>query len=257
MASSEAGKLQEGSPLDGSAKTSGNERGLLVVDKITAGYRSQPIIFDISATFKPGSITTVIGPNGAGKSTLFKAVFGVARTFSGTVTLDGEPMSLKPRDLVRKGISYVPQLRNIFSTMTVRENLEIGHFVRGKSSFDHVIHLFPDLGIVLGKQAGKLSGGQRNMLAIGRALMSDPVVLLLDESTGGLSPLLAANLWAHLVALARTGVCIGVIEQNVQLALKNSDYVYLLTGGRNTTEGTPKDLAEHQDLAQVFLAPRT
>ena len=223
------------------------------MDKITAGYRSQPIIFDVSATFRPGAITTVIGPNGAGKSTLFKAIFGVARTFSGGVTLDGEPMPFRPRDLVKKGITYVPQLRNIFPTLTVRENLEIGYYVRGKRSFDHVINLFPDLGLVLDKHAGKLSGGQRNMLAIGRALMSDPVVLLLDESTGGLSPLLASNLWQHLVTLASEGVCVGTIEQNVQLALKHSQYVYLLAGGRNSTEGTPADLMATQDLARVFL----
>jgi branched-chain amino acid transport system ATP-binding protein len=242
---------------DAPVKVVDKTRGLLIVDHITAGYRSQPIIFDVAATFKPGSITAIIGPNGAGKSTLFKALYGVARTFSGSVTLDGESMSLTPRELVRKGVAYVPQLRNIFPTMSVRENLEIGHYVRGSRSFDHVVALFPDLGRVLSKQAGKLSGGQRNMLAIGRALMSDPVVLLLDESTGGLSPMLAANLWGHLVTLARSGVCIGVIEQNVQLALNHSDYVYLLAGGRNLTEGTSKEMASQQDLAQVFLEAKT
>lgn len=235
------------------SQSNAGSRGLLVIDKITAGYRSQPIIFDISAAFKPGTITTVIGPNGAGKSTLFKAIFGIARTFSGAVTLDGEPIPLKARDLVKKGVAYVPQLRNIFPTLSVRENLEIGFYVRGKRSFDHVIDLFPDLGRVLSKHAGKLSGGQRNMLAIGRALMSDPAVLLLDESTGGLSPLLASNLWQHLVTLAGTGVSIGAIEQNVQLALNHSNYVYLLAGGRNSTEGTPQELSTKHDLAQVFL----
>lgn len=227
------------------------------MDHITAGYRSQPIIFDVSATFRPASITTVIGPNGAGKSTLFKAMFGVARTFSGSVTLDGESVPLAPRELVRKGVVYVPQLRNIFSTLSVRENLEMGHYVRGKRSFEHVIALFPDLGRVLSKQAGKLSGGQRSMLAIGRALMSEPVVLLLDESTGGLSPKLAADLWGHLVKLARSGVCIAAVEQNVQLALRNSDYVYLLAAGRNLLEGTPKALEGQSDFAQRFLEAGT
>jgi ABC-type branched-subunit amino acid transport system ATPase component len=226
----------------------------LVVDSVTAGYRSQPIIFDVSVRVPAGSVVAIIGPNGAGKSTLFKALFGVARLMSGSVIVDGARVTPSARALVRRGIVYVPQLRNVFPSLTVKENLEIGTFVRTRGNLsDRVFGLFPDLRDIQGKRAGKLSGGQRNMLAVGRALMSDPEVILLDEATGGLSPLVAQNLWLHLRQIASAGIAIAAIEQNVHMALGASDYVYVLAGGRNLLSGTPADLARTPHFGQMFL----
>jgi branched-chain amino acid transport system ATP-binding protein len=220
---------------------------------VTAGYRVQPIIFDISVDIRPG-ITAIIGPNGAGKSTLFKAVFGLARVFKGDVIVDGQHIRMGPRDLVRHGVAYVPQARNVFPSLSVRENLEIGTYVRSNGrAFDRVFTLFPDLAVVQHKHAGKLSGGQRNMLAVGRALMSDPKVILLDEATGGLSPLLSQKLWGHLVTLASTGVAVGAVEQNVNMALNFAERVYLLASGRNLLSGTPRELLDRPDFASTFL----
>ncbi len=220
---------------------------------ITAGYRSQPIIFDVSFEAKPATITTIVGPNGAGKSTLFKAVFGVARLFSGTILVKGRPIEHSNAALVRNGVAYVPQIQNVFPSLTVNENLEIGTFVRGRRDFDRVFGLFPDLAQVRKVHARKLSGGQRNMLAVARALMSNPDVLLLDEATGGLSPLLARKLWEHVAQLAREGVGVVAVEQNVRLALEYSGYVYVLAGGRNHLDGTPAELSARPDFAQLFL----
>jgi branched-chain amino acid transport system ATP-binding protein len=226
---------------------------VLSVEAVTAGYGSQPIIFDVSFQAEVGTVTTVIGPNGAGKSTLFKALFGVARLFAGTIKVKGQPIEHSTEALVRSGVAYVPQIQNVFPSLTVNENLEIGTFVRGKGDFERVFSLFPDLKPVRRMQARKLSGGQRNMLAVGRALMSSPDVLLLDEATGGLSPLLARKLWEHVVELAKQGVAVVAIEQNVRLALEHSGYVYVLAGGRNHLNGTPAELSARPDFAQLFL----
>src|SRR5260221_633011 len=225
----------------------------LAVGGVTAGYRYQPIIFDVSANVYESRVTAIIGPNGAGKSTLFKALFGAAVVFSGTVRIDGREAAISPRELVHQGIAYVPQTRNVFPSLTVRENLEMGTFVRGRRGYDLVFGLFPDLAAAQKTRAGHLSGGQRNMLAVGRALMSDPRVLLLDEATGGLSPLVAQNLWRHVTDLARNGIAIGAIEQNVHAALEAADYVYVLAGGRNLISGSPTELKARPDFVRMFL----
>lgn len=225
----------------------------LHVQSMTAGYRAQPIIFDVTLDVYAGRITTIIGPNGAGKSTLFKALYGVATVFEGHVAVAGEPVRPLARLLVRRGIAYVPQVRNVFPSLSVRENLEVGTYIRGKESFERVFDLFPDLAMVQRKAAGKLSGGQRNMLAVGRALMSDPTIVLLDEATGGLSPLVARKLWEHLAVLARNGVGVAAIEQNVKMALDFADYVYVLAGGKNLLSGKPAELAARPDFGQMFL----
>ncbi|HEV2250562.1 MAG TPA: ABC transporter ATP-binding protein [Candidatus Limnocylindria bacterium] len=221
---------------------------------ITAGYGEQPVIFDVSATFAERSITSIIGPNGAGKSTLLKSLFGLARVYAGTVAVgDDELVRPEARDLVRRGVGYVPQLGNIFPSLSVRENLELGGYVRSGGSIERVLAIFADLGPVLRKPAGKLSGGQRQMLAVGRALMSDPQVLLLDEATAGLSPMISGSLWQHIRALADGGLAIAVVEQNVGLALQFSDTVYLLTSGRNRLDGPASAFRTRTDLDQLFL----
>lgn len=221
---------------------------------ITAGYGAQPVIFDVSARFREGAITAIIGPNGAGKSTLLKSLFGVTRVFGGAVSVDGEDVARPDaRDLVRRGIAYVPQLGNIFPSLSVRENLEIGTYVRGGGSYDHVLGIFTDLRPVLRTAAGKLSGGQRQMLAVARALMSDPHALLLDEATAGLSPAISRSLWQYVRRFADDGLAVVVVEQNVGLALERADHVYLLAGGRNRIDGPAKDFRERTDLEALFL----
>lgn len=228
--------------------------GPFIVKEITAGYGVQPIIFDVSITCQPASITAIIGPNGAGKSTLFKAIFGVATIYGGSVVIDDEVLTtFTPSVLVRKGVQYVPQTDNVFPSLTVKENLEIGTYVRQGRPMQRILDLFPDLATALNVHARKLSGGQRSMLAVGRALISDPQIMLLDEPSGGLSPIVANRLWATLADLAKSGVTIVVVEQNVKLALQFSDYAYLLASGRNKVEGTAADFASRFDIEEIFF----
>jgi ABC-type branched-subunit amino acid transport system ATPase component len=216
------------------------------------------VVFDVSATFESGRVTAIIGPNGAGKSTLIKALFGQADLYRGSIVLDGQVMeSSTPRQLVAAGAVYVPQLLNIFPSLSVRENLQVGTYIRkvaaSAEALERVLDLFPDLKGVLGKHAGKLSGGQRNMVAIGRALMSGPSVLMLDEATAGLSPGLAQQVWGFLRRLADSGLAICVVEQNVSGALEHSDFVYVLTSGRVRLCGEAPALAANDELEAIFL----
>lgn len=221
---------------------------------VTAGYGAQPVIFDVSATFREREITAIIGPNGAGKSTLLKSLFGVCRLFGGSIRIDGVELPRPDaRDLVKRGIAYVPQLGNIFPSLSVRENLEIGTYVRAGGSAERVLGIFTDLAAVLRKPAGKLSGGQRQMLAVARALMSAPHVLLLDEATAGLSPAISSSLWQYIRRFADDGLAVVVVEQNVGLALDHSDHVYLLAGGRNRLDGSAASFRERSDLEALFL----
>lgn len=223
------------------------------VRDLVAGYGRQAILFGISAVFEAGRVTAVIGPNGAGKSTFLKAIFGLAQVHEGEILLDGVRVRPNAEELVRRGIAYVPQTRNVFPTLSVQENLQIGSYIRSGGSLERVLTLFPDLKPVLKRAAGKLSGGQRNMLAVGRALMSDPTVLLLDEATGGLAPLVAKDLWEHVRQLADGGVAVAAVEQNVKLALEFSDSVYVFGSGRNRLRGTPQDLLARDDFEDLFL----
>ncbi|HVA24432.1 MAG TPA: ABC transporter ATP-binding protein [Chloroflexota bacterium] len=226
----------------------------LEISRLTAGYGNQPVIFDVAASFPGGAVTAIIGPNGAGKSTLFKALFGVSRIFDGSVLLDGQRLArIAPDMLVQRGVAYVPQIGNVFPSLSVRENLEIGTYVRPGGSMEWVLSIFTDLAPVLKKSAGKLSGGQRNMLAVGRALMSNPRVLLLDEATAGLAPAISTLLWEHIKRLAGEGLAVAVVEQNVRLALRFSDHVYLLGSGRNRLDGLAADFAKREDMDQLFL----
>jgi branched-chain amino acid transport system ATP-binding protein len=192
--------------------------------------------------YGPGEITSIIGPNGAGKSTLLKTVFGLTKVAKGECYLDGAPVRLHSRELVKRGVVYVPQVRNVFPTLTVRENLAIGTYVKRGPGLSRAIELFAELEPVLNRRAGKLSGGQANMLAVARAMTSNPRVILLDEPTGGLAPLLAVRLWRHLRELADSGIGIVTVEQNVDLALEYSDRVYVMASGRKVHEGTPAQL---------------
>jgi len=224
------------------------------IDDLTIGYGALPIVFDATLSFAAGEVTAVIGPNGAGKSTLVKGMVGAAKLFGGSVIVDGETVSVvTPRTLLQKGVAYVPQLNNVFPSLSVRENLELGSYVRGGRPIDDVLDILPDLKLLLKRAGGRLSGGQRNMLAVGRALMSNPVMLLVDEGTAGLAPRIAESLWQDFARLAREGVGVIAVEQNVEIALEHSSQVILLTGGRVRSSGPVSNYADEKLLSAMFL----
>ena len=229
----------------------------LEVESIHAGYGELDILHGVSLFVEEGEIVTVIGPNGAGKSTLMKCLFGLVRPRSGSVRFLGEEVAgERPERLVRKGICYVPQSENVFPSLTVEENLEMGAFIRKgdlRESIEQVYRIFPPLKEKRRLRAGVLSGGEQQMIAIGRALMLQPKLLLLDEPTAGLSPLYARLILEKVREINREGVSILMIEQNAKAALMMSDRGYVLTMGRNRMEAPARDLLENKEVAGLFL----
>ncbi len=226
--------------------------------KMTAGYGDGPdIISSCSITANRGEIVAILGPNGAGKSTAMKAMLGLLKLKSGTVTLNGEDISkINPQDRVKKGISFVPQTRNVFAELTVRENLEIGGFLTEGSlenKIESIYSLFPILSEKKSQIVGQLSGGQRQQVALGRALMSDPSVLMLDEPTAGVSPIVMDELFEHIIKVKKTNVAVIMVEQNAKQALSISDRGYVLVTGQNKFEGSGNDLLEDLEVRRSFL----
>lgn len=230
---------------------------VLSVTNFSAGYKDERIIRDIDVAFHACTLTALIGSNGAGKSTLLKSIFGLTRIFGGELRLNGALTKPDARILVSQGLNYVPQVANVFPTMTVLQNLEIGTYVRKGGSVELVIDVFPVIGKLLKRPAHKLSGGERNMLAVGRALMSNPMMLLLDEPTGGLAPGLAEEFWHYLTNLAGRGIGIAVVEQNVDMAIKFARDVYVLADGRIALHGTGAELSRLDNLDDLFLGRPT
>jgi ABC-type branched-subunit amino acid transport system ATPase component len=231
----------------------------LHIEDMTGGYGRLPIVQGVSLQADRGKVVSVVGPNGAGKSTLFKLVSGTLRSMSGQVHVNGRDLTNLPANrIARLGLAYVPQERNIFPSLTVRENLEMGGFILSgdlSGRIKHLFELFPDLYAAAHLKAGNLSGGQRNMLAMARALMLDPAVLLLDEPTAGLSPAYTDVVWQKVRAIAETGTTVVVVEQNVDRAIANSDWVYVLVAGRNRVDGSP-DYMRSLDLPAIFLGKK-
>jgi branched-chain amino acid transport system ATP-binding protein len=228
----------------------------LQADKVTAGYGRVPIIRDISLTVGDGELVAVVGPNGAGKSTFAKALCGVIRPAGGRIFVGDEEITGLPGHLiVRRGLAYVPQNQNVFASLTVMENLEMGAYTRRtgvRERAAEVLDIFPDLRQTTGKRAGVLSGGQQNMLAMARALMLDPRVVVLDEPTAGLSPAYTSVVWEQIGRITGAGVAALVIEQNVDRALSAADYVHVFVAGANHVAGPAADVAA-LDLAAIFL----
>ncbi len=225
---------------------------------MTAGYGDGPdIISSCSITANRGEIVAILGPNGAGKSTAMKAMLGLLKLKSGSVTLNGEDISkINPQDRVKKGISFVPQTRNVFAELTVRENLEIGGFlIEGslENKIESIYSLFPILSEKKSQVVGQLSGGQRQQVALGRALMSDPSVLMLDEPTAGVSPIVMDELFEHIIKVKKTNVAVIMVEQNAKQALSISDRGYVLVTGQNKFEGSGNDLLEDPEVRRSFL----
>jgi branched-chain amino acid transport system ATP-binding protein len=230
---------------------------VLRVDAVTAGYGGTPIIEAVSLDVRAGRITAIVGPNGAGKSTLLKAITGVIKISSGHVfVLDQETTSLAPEKMVRRRLAYVPQVANTFPDLTVRENLEMGGYTRkhGTSErIDELCELFPDLRASLRRKAAALSGGQRSMLAMARGLMLDPAVMLLDEPSAGLSPMLQSSLWEQIEKVAGTGVGICVVEQNTRRSLRHAHWGYVMVLGKNRLDGPASELLHDEEVIDLYV----
>ncbi len=230
---------------------------VLSTEGLTAGYGGPPVIEDISVSVRAGKVTAIVGPNGAGKSTLLKAMSGVLKVARGEVYVRGEnTTNIPPEKLVRRGLGYVPQVSNVFPDLTVRENMEMGAYTRRRGAaarIDELCELFPDLGASLRRRAGMLSGGQRSMLAMARALMLRPAVMLLDEPSAGLSPLLQTALWDQIEKVAATGVGICVVEQNTRRTLRHAHWAYILVLGRNRLDGPAQELLHDDTVVELYV----
>ena len=226
--------------------------------KMTAGYGNGPdIISSCTINVNRGEIVAILGPNGAGKSTAMKAMLGLLKLKSGSVLMDGKDISkLSPQDRVKQGISFVPQNKNVFPDLTVRENLEVGAFLRDddvNKVIEEIYDLFPILKEKNSQIVGELSGGQRQQVALGRALMIKPSVLMLDEPTAGVSPIVMDELFQHIIKVKETNVAIIMVEQNAKQALSISDRGYVLVTGQNKFEGLGNELLQDPEVRRSFL----
>ena len=228
-----------------------------VGEKMTGGYGGPDIITSCTVNVDRGEIVAILGPNGAGKSTAMKAMLGLLNLKSGKVVLDGKDISkLTPQDRVKKGIAFVPQTRNVFTGLSVQENLEMGAYLREErfeEIIDEIYELFPILKEKKSQLVGELSGGQRQQVALGRALMIKPSVLMLDEPTAGVSPIVMDELFDHILKVKKTNVAIIMVEQNAKQALSIADRGYVLVTGENKFSGTGKELLNDPEVRRSFL----
>lgn len=229
----------------------------LIGEHMTGGYGGADILHDCTIGVEKGEIAVIVGPNGAGKSTAMKAVFGMLNIREGQVLMDGEDItSLSPQDRVKKGMGFVPQTSNVFTSMSVEENLEMGAFIREDEimeTMEQVFELFPILKEKRKQPAGELSGGQRQQVAVGRALMTQPKVLMLDEPTAGVSPIVMDELFDRIIEISRTGIAILMVEQNAKQALNIADKGYVLVQGRNRYTDTGEALIADPEVRKAFL----
>ena len=230
---------------------------LLDVREIICGYENTIVVDGCNFSVKKGDIVCIVGPNGAGKSTAMKAIFGLIPIKSGQVIFNNEDItSLNPQERVIKGMSFVPQNNNIFQEMSVEENLEMGAFIHQssmKENLKNVYNLFPILNEKKSQVAGELSGGQRQQLAVGRALMTNPVLLMLDEPSAGVSPIVMKDLFTKLKAISKMGTSILVVEQNAKQALEISNLGFVLQNGKNKYSDTGKALLQNPEVRVSFL----
>lgn len=230
---------------------------LLEVSNVVAGYGETEILHGVSITIEKGQIVTIIGPNGSGKSTLLKTIFGLLQPKKGRIRFRKEDITgIAPEVVVRKGLSYVPQSSNVFPSLSINENMEMGAFVRTDDfhqRLEEVYDLFPDLAGRRKDRAGTLSGGQRQMLALARALMLDPVLLLLDEPSAGLAPNLVNSVFEKILGINSAGVAILLVEQNAREALGLSSWGYVLASGQNQLEDRGENLLKNPEIVKLYL----
>ena len=229
----------------------------LIGNNLTAGYGGVDIIKNITLQVKQGEIAVIVGPNGAGKSTAMKALLGMLKLTDGLVSFaDDDISNMLPQDRVNLGIAFVPQTNNVFTGMSVEENLEMGGFIRTDyihHTIDDIYNLFPVLKEKRNQNAGELSGGQRQQVAFGRALMTKPKILMLDEPTAGVSPIVMDELFSRIIEVGKTGVGILMVEQNAKQALSIADRGYVLVNGKNSREGSGQDLLNNPEVRKSFL----
>jgi len=229
----------------------------LIGEAMTGGYGGMLILHGCTIQVDAGEIVVIVGPNGAGKSTAMKALFGMLTLREGTVRLDGRDITgLAPQQRVGRGMAFVPQNHNIFTSLSVEENLEMGAFLREddiSGTMAQVFELFPILGDKRRQPAGELSGGQRQQVAVGRALMTEPRLLMLDEPTAGVSPIVMDELFTRIIEVARTGISILMVEQNARQALEIADHGFVLVQGRNAHSGTGAELLADPEVRRSFL----
>jgi branched-chain amino acid transport system ATP-binding protein len=229
----------------------------LVADQLRGGYGGADILNGCSLSVDKGEVAVIVGPNGAGKSTAMKALLGMLDLREGSVTLGGKDIThMSPQDRVGEGIAFVPQTHNVFGGMTVEENLEMGAFIRRddfRETLEQVYDLFPILRDKRRQAAGELSGGQRQQVAVGRALMTKPKLLMLDEPTAGVSPIVMDELFDRIIEVARTGIPILMVEQNARQALSIADKGYVLVQGRNAFTGSGAELLNNPEVRKSFL----
>ena len=224
---------------------------------MTAGYGGADIIKNCNIEVKEGEIVVVIGPNGAGKSTAMKSMLGMLKLKTGCIKFNNNEITkMLPQDRVKLGIAFVPQSKNVFTGMTVEENLEMGAFLREdniNNTIEQIFELFPVLKEKKNQNVGELSGGQRQQVAFGRALMTQPKILMLDEPTAGVSPIVMDDLFSRIIEVGKTGVGILMVEQNAKQALSIANRGYVLVNGENRIDGPGKDLLNNQDVKKSFL----
>jgi ABC-type branched-subunit amino acid transport system ATPase component len=232
---------------------------ILQVKNIVSGYGDIEVLKGVSINLEESEIIAIIGPNGAGKSTLMKSIFGLLRPKEGIIIFKGEEITgLKSNRIVNLGLGYVPQLNNVFPSLTVMENLEMGAFIEEdrnkiKSALENVYNLFPSLKERQDQRAGNLSGGEQQMLAIGKALMLSPDALLLDEPSAGLAPNLVKDIFEKIEDIRDTGTAVAVVEQNARMALKFADRGYVLDMGKNRFEGSGESLLKNEEVKKLYL----
>ena len=229
----------------------------LIGKDITAGYGGVDIIKNVNLYVNEGEIVVIVGPNGAGKSTVMKSILGMLNLSSGSVDFSGKVITnMLPQDRVSLGIAFVPQTQNVFTGMTVQENLEMGAFLRQNNftdTIDQIYELFPVLKEKRNQSVGELSGGQRQQVAFGRALMTMPKILMLDEPTAGVSPIVMDDLFSRIIEVGKTGVGILMVEQNAKQALGIANRGYVMVNGENRIEGTGQELLNNPDVRKSFL----
>ena len=229
----------------------------LSAENMLGGYGETTILNECSISVKKGEIAVIVGPNGAGKSTAMKAIFGMLDLRAGNIIFDGKDISdLKPQERVKSGMGFVPQTHNVFTSMTVMENLEIGGFTNQENlskNISEVFKLFPVLEEKQKQLVGELSGGQRQQVAVGRALMTNPKLLMLDEPTAGVSPLVVKELFEKIISIARTGIAILMVEQNARQALEIADNGFVLVQGENKYTDKGSKLLSNKEVRKAFL----